>query len=76
MDKSEAAKESLELDEKAFGNIIKEEIDRLNAKTARALWKKVVSLGETVADFNRLWNGLSDHMSDEIESRNITGTNC
>lgn len=31
-DKSEAAKESLELDEKTFGNIIKEEIDRINAK--------------------------------------------
>lgn len=31
-DKSESAKESLELDEKTFGNIIKEEIDRINAK--------------------------------------------
>lgn len=31
-DKSEAAKESLELDEKTFGNIIKEEIDRINGK--------------------------------------------
>ena len=31
-DKSEAAKESLALDDKSFGNIIKEEIDRINAK--------------------------------------------
>lgn len=35
-DKSEAAKESLELDEKTFGNIIKEEIDRINAKNGRS----------------------------------------
>ena len=34
-DKSEAAKESLELDEKTFGNIIKEEIDRINAKNGK-----------------------------------------
>lgn len=31
-DKSVAAAESLELDDKTFGNIIKEEIDRINAK--------------------------------------------
>lgn len=31
-DKSEAAKESLELDTKTFGNIIEEEIERINAK--------------------------------------------
>ena len=31
-DKSVAASESIELDEKTFGNIIKEEIDRINAK--------------------------------------------
>ena len=31
-DKSVAAKESIELDDKTFGNIIKEEIDRINAK--------------------------------------------
>lgn len=31
-DKSEAAKESLELDDKTFGDIIKEEIDRINKK--------------------------------------------
>ena len=31
-DKSEAAKESLELDDKTFGDIIKEEIDRINEK--------------------------------------------
>lgn len=31
-DKSVAASESLELDDKTFGNIIKEEIDRINAK--------------------------------------------
>lgn len=31
-DKSVAASESMELDDKAFGNIIKEEIDRINAK--------------------------------------------
>ena len=31
-DKSVAASESLELDERTFGNIIKEEIDRINAK--------------------------------------------
>lgn len=35
-DKSEAAKESLELDDKTFGNIIKEEIDRINAKNEKA----------------------------------------
>lgn len=34
-DKSEAAKESFELDEKTFGNIIKEEIDRINAKNGK-----------------------------------------
>lgn len=33
-DKSESAKESLALDEKTFGNIIKEEIDRINAKNS------------------------------------------
>ncbi|WP_034785182.1 DEAD/DEAH box helicase [Eubacterium xylanophilum] len=31
-DKSEAAQDSLELDERTFGNIIKEEIDRINEK--------------------------------------------
>ena len=31
-DKSEAAKESRELDEQTFGNMIQEEIDRINAK--------------------------------------------
>lgn len=31
-DKSDAAKESMELDDITFGNIIKEEIDRINAK--------------------------------------------
>ena len=31
-DKSVAARESLELDEKTFGNIINEEIERINAK--------------------------------------------
>ena len=31
-DKSEAAIESKEIDERTFGNIIKEEIDRINAK--------------------------------------------
>ena len=31
-DKSEAATQSMELDDKTFGNIIKEEIDRINAK--------------------------------------------
>ena len=31
-DKSEAAQNSLDLDEKTFGNIIQEEIDRINAK--------------------------------------------
>lgn len=31
-DKSVAANESMELDDKSFGNIIKEEIDRINAK--------------------------------------------
>jgi SNF2 family DNA or RNA helicase len=31
-DKSVAANESMELDDKTFGNIIKEEIDRINAK--------------------------------------------
>lgn len=35
-DKSEAAKESLELDEKTFGNIIKAEIDRINAKNGKS----------------------------------------
>lgn len=34
-DKSEAAKESIELDDKTFGNIIKSEIDRINAKKGR-----------------------------------------
>lgn len=31
-DKSEAARESMELDDRTFGNIIQEEIDRINAK--------------------------------------------
>lgn len=35
-DRSEAAKESLELDAKTFGNIIKEEIDRINAKNGKS----------------------------------------
>lgn len=35
-DKSGAASESLELDERTFGNIIKEEIDRINAKRGSA----------------------------------------
>jgi SNF2 family DNA or RNA helicase len=35
-DKSVAATESLELDDKTFGNIIKEEIDRINAKNGNA----------------------------------------
>ncbi len=34
-DKSVAAKESIELDDKSFGDIIKEEIDRINAKHGR-----------------------------------------
>lgn len=39
-DKSEAANESRELDEKDFGNIIKEEIDRINAKRGNPNGKK------------------------------------
>lgn len=39
-DKSEAAKESLELDEKTFGNIIKEEIDRINEKNRKGATAK------------------------------------
>ncbi len=39
-DKSVAAKESLDLDEKTFGNIIKEEIDRINAKHGNIAAKK------------------------------------
>lgn len=35
-DKSEAAKQSLELDDKGFGDIIKEEIERINAKHGNA----------------------------------------
>lgn len=35
-DKSVAARESMELDEKTFGDIIKEEIDRINEKRAAA----------------------------------------
>lgn len=34
-DKSVAAMESRELDDRTFGNIIKEEIDRINAKKAK-----------------------------------------
>ncbi len=34
-DKSEAAEQSLELDDKTFGDIIKSEIERINAKNAR-----------------------------------------
>ena len=34
-DKSVAADESMELDEKTFGNIINEEIERINAKHGR-----------------------------------------
>ncbi len=34
-DKSVAAKESIEIDDKSFGDIIKEEIDRINAKHGR-----------------------------------------
>lgn len=36
-DKSEAAKESLELDDKTFGNIIQAEIDRINAKNKNSV---------------------------------------
>ena len=39
-DKSVAAAESLELDDKTFGNIIKEEIDRINSKRGKAAGKK------------------------------------
>ena len=35
-DKSVAAMESRELDDRTFGNIIKEEIDRINAKNGKA----------------------------------------
>ena len=35
-DKSVAAMESRELDDRTFGNIIKEEIDRINAKNGNA----------------------------------------
>lgn len=35
-DKSEAAKQSVELDDKSFGDIIKSEIDRINAKNGNA----------------------------------------
>ena len=35
-DKSVAAKESLELDDKKFGDIIKEEIERINAKHGKS----------------------------------------
>jgi SNF2 family DNA or RNA helicase len=35
-DKSDAAKESLELDERTLGNIIKEEIDRINEKNNKS----------------------------------------
>ena len=34
-DKSVAAMESLDLDERTFGNIIEEEIDRINAKNGK-----------------------------------------
>ena len=34
-DKSMAAMESLDLDERTFGNIIEEEIDRINAKNGK-----------------------------------------
>lgn len=34
-DKSEAAKESISIDEKSLGNIIQEEIDRINAKNGK-----------------------------------------
>lgn len=34
-DKSVAAMESRELDDRTFGNIIKEEIDRINAKNSK-----------------------------------------
>ena len=34
-DKSEAARESLELDNTTLGNIIQEEIDRINAKNGK-----------------------------------------
>lgn len=39
-DKSVAASESMELDDKTFGNIIKEEIDRINAKRSNVTSKK------------------------------------
>lgn len=39
-DKSDAAKESLELDEKTFGNIIKEEIERINEKNCKVVSAK------------------------------------
>ena len=35
-DKSVAAMESRELDDRTFGNIIKEELDRINAKNGKA----------------------------------------
>lgn len=37
-DKSVAANESMEIDEKTFGNIIEEEIDRINAKKGRSTY--------------------------------------
>lgn len=39
-DQSVAAKESLELDDKTFGNIIKEEIERINARNENAAFKE------------------------------------
>lgn len=39
-DKSVAASESMELDDKTFGNIIKEEIDRINAKRGNVTSEK------------------------------------
>lgn len=43
-DKSEAAKNSQELDDRTFGNLIQEEIDRINAK-----YGNICSTGNTIA---------------------------
>jgi SNF2 family DNA or RNA helicase len=48
-DKSVAAKESLELDDKKFGDIIKEEIERINAKHGKSAIKDEVISDEEVS---------------------------
>ena len=46
-----AAEKSVELDDKTFGNIIKEEIDRINAEKRPEMWLNDVSVKQERKNF-------------------------